>query len=313
MQHKSALEAFRDGVFGVWSKSVECIELAQYLEDQAKSFNPLELMGFDCQLTAQASEMQLCNDLENLRKALKLELDGWDVYISELQKLADFDGYESTPSLERFEQVMQVHQELSEACASLEIPEILFWQQMLQSTREYLIIFYHFLHAKDALYNNGRDSQMAKNLLWHLEQYPKRRFIVWAANQHIARAVQTITVETGDLVAEGQYMMGSHLHTVLGDQMCSIAVLGYQGEMARYRDINSQQLQPQTDNLESLCTEAGLENALWNLRASPFAGQTMNARFGGEKTRFFADWSQVFDVVLFTKNVTRSHSAVPLI
>ena len=52
MRHKPALEAFRDGVFGVWSKSAECIELATYLRNQATSSNPLELMGFDCQFTA---------------------------------------------------------------------------------------------------------------------------------------------------------------------------------------------------------------------------------------------------------------------
>ena len=314
MQHKAPLEAFRDGVFGVWSNSVECLELAQYLGIQAKSSNPLELLGFDCQLTGRASKSQLCNDLEGLRQTLKLELDNWDVYILEIQRLADWNWYDSPPSLEHFKHMMLVHQQFSEACAVSEIEGVLFWRQLLDSIQEYLIMLFH---DKDQPYDprlisNERDLQMAKNLLWHLEQHPKRRFIVWAANAHIARAAQTITVESGELISEAVRVMGSHLYDILGKQMCSIAVLGYQGEMARYRDTNPQQLQPQSDNLESLCAEAGLENALWNLRASPFAGQTMNARFGGEKNRFFADWSQIFDVILFTKNVTRSHSAVPL-
>src|SRR5262245_62656118 len=48
-------KAFGTGVFAIWAQSQQVQPLVEYLRKRARESRPLELAGFDCQFTAEAS------------------------------------------------------------------------------------------------------------------------------------------------------------------------------------------------------------------------------------------------------------------
>ena len=307
MQTKSALEAFREGVFAIWSRSAELLPLVNYLGDQVNTAVPLELLGFDCQLTGTASETQLVADLEQLRITVGLEVENWLIYRQEIQKLVGGEWRKVKPSPDCFVKVQLVHRSLMNAISDHPpFANQAFWKQFLSSVQAE----FHNQRADDGEVQpfwNQRDAQMADNLLWHLEQNPQRRLIVWAANLHIARSAATIT-QDGEYPYEGWIPMGQHLHEALGAEMLSVGITGLQGEMAICwnSDVYSFDA-PLLSDLETFCDDAGLENAIFSWRKSnAFGGLEFPAKFCGTRS-CSADWTNVFDAVLYTRNVTRSH------
>ena len=308
MQTKPALEAFSEGVFAIWSQSAELLPLVNYLGEQVHSDQPLELMGFDCQLTGTASETQLAHDLEQLRSTVSLELEDWPVYRREVQRLVNSEWREVKPSPDRFATVQSVHRRLLDAViAHPPFAHQAFWKQFLRSLQAE---FRNQWADKGEVqpFWNGRDAQMADNLLWHLEQNPQRRLIVWAANLHIARGTENIQ-QDGAFPYQGFIPLGQHLHHALGTNMLSIAITGLQGEMAICWDSDVYRFNaPLPSDLETFCDQTDLENAIFSWRNnSAFHGLEFPAKFCGTRSST-ADWTSVFDAVLYTRNVTRSHS-----
>src|SRR5262249_24763985 len=54
--------AVGNGVFAIWTQSEQVRPLIAYLDQRSKSAPPLELAGFDCQFTAEASMVSLVDD-----------------------------------------------------------------------------------------------------------------------------------------------------------------------------------------------------------------------------------------------------------
>ena len=307
MQTKPALEAFKEGVFAIWSRSAEMLPLVNYLGDQIHADTPLELIGFDCQLTGAASETQLIHDLERLRSIVSLEVEDWQMYCLEMQKLVNSQWREVKPSPDCFAKVQLIHEHLLDAVgAQAPFAEQAFWKQCLHSLRAEFRNQWADEGEVQPFWNQ-RDAQMADNLLWHLEQNPDQRLIVWAANLHIARSAATI-MQDGEYPYRGWIPMGQHLHEALGAEMLSVAVTGLQGEMAICWDSDVHRFDPPLpSDLETSCDQAGLVNAIFSWRKrNAFDGLKFPAKFCGTKC-CVADWTNIFDAVLYTRDVTRSY------
>ncbi len=307
MQTKPALEAFREGVFAIWSRSAEMLPLVEYLGDQIHAAQPLELMGFDCQLTGTASETQLVNDLEKLRRTVGLEVEDWALYCLEMRKLVNSEWREVKPPAACVAKVQLIHQHLLDAVSThTPFAHQAFWKQFLNSLQTE---FQNQLADEGEVqpFWNQRDAQMADNLLWHLEQNPERRLIVWAANLHIARAAASIQ-QDDTFPYQGFIPMGQHLHTALGAEILSIAITGLRGEMAICWNSDVYKFDAShPSDLETFCDQAGLENAVFSWRKSDaFGDLEFPAKFCGTQS-CNADWTNVFDGVLYTRDITRSH------
>jgi erythromycin esterase len=61
MSHRDAIS---NGVFDIWVSSQEVQPLIEYLGQQANGKHPLEICGFDCQFTAQASAKYLPAEID---------------------------------------------------------------------------------------------------------------------------------------------------------------------------------------------------------------------------------------------------------
>src|SRR5437763_1634166 len=63
-------QAARLGMFGIWSESEQVQPLFAYLAQRAKTDRPLELAGFDNQMTGLASQHYLLRDVRDLAAEL---------------------------------------------------------------------------------------------------------------------------------------------------------------------------------------------------------------------------------------------------
>lgn len=189
-EHLAAGEPARQAlprcVFAVWSKSREFEPMVDYLDAQRKAGHPLEVAGYDCQLSGSASEDFLLADLhaqgfsdERVERFLPHFLDGsWEGGTAPPPPAEEQAAFART--LERWR-------------ASARSP---FWQHVLDSLRVFGDMEWHTKHEDNYVASTMRDRQMGKNFVWLArERYAHRKIIVWAATFHNARNVRTVETD----------------------------------------------------------------------------------------------------------------------
>jgi erythromycin esterase len=319
----SPLEALRQGVFDIWMSSEQVQPLVDYLGRQAKTPRPLEVCGFDCQFTANASSRYLPDDLTIFLNKLPADV------LSPAQRAAVVQG--SRQLARPAERVDTVQEEAFAACrkalatvnASDSIPgaELSFWRQFMDSviaqaeaqpaltTRPALI---------ERSYGNIRDPQMAKNFLWLAQTvYPKRKIIVWAAAFHLMRNQATVAMvtEPGKLPSERKTVfpyvqiatMGNDVAKVLGKQTYSIFFTAAEGKFGSVRVASPQPVAPVVPgSLEDLLVKAGCTNAFFNIRNPGADGAWLKERLIARPlghANYEADWTRVCDGFVFTRTM----------
>lgn len=69
----------------------------------------------------------------------------------------------------------------------------------------------------------NRDSQMAENIIWMTEHFPKEKFIIWCANFHGAKDISQTAYPTDPLLYFVFQSMGEGIYNKLNDKFYSLA------------------------------------------------------------------------------------------
>jgi erythromycin esterase len=309
---KEPYAAVSQGVFGIWTRSEQFQPVIDYLVKSARGDRPLELCGFDCQFTAAASREHLLDDV----KAVLAQLDE-----------AGMNDAEQTALLEALD-VMAKHEKIkapdvqeqqrkalaafgraltvAKPSAALPAAELAFWRQLASSAA--VQAESHFVPAKPGS-ENGRDPQMAKNVLWLArEAYPKRKIIVWAASFHLMRNPSAVRPIKG-LPANAYrdtVTMGHDVWKALGKETYTLAFVAAEGEAGR-PGAKPFKLNPAPpDSLESLLVDAGHANAIVDFRQLDDSGRWLRQKLIARPLGYGemeADWTNVFDGVVFTRTM----------
>jgi len=75
----------------------------------------------------------------------------------------------------------------------------------------------------DILTGRNRDSQMAENINWIMENYPDEKLIVWCANLHAAKDISQTRYPTDSLLYFNFQSTGEALYTRHGNKMYCLA------------------------------------------------------------------------------------------
>lgn len=319
---RKAWEALRDrgdahpalaqGIFGIWMQSAQVEPLVGYLAARSKSERPLELCGFDCQLTGSASREQLARDLRAFATGEPRACD--ETTLQTLDRLAEVLQEEKPPAA-----ALRAQQRaLAALAAGLARPdvkatrkptELAWWRQLVQS----LQALAEYRGRKPAGAGrlaedfNPRDAQMGKNLVWLAqERHAGRKLIVWAATMHIARNHDVIATGKPELDYRGVQAMGHHVHKALGREAFAVGFVAHSGRAGLPWAEPWELKAAPRDSLEDLCLRAGLDQAWVPLREPPeFLRARISSRpLGHSDMR--ADWSQVLDAVVFQRVMTPS-------
>ncbi len=286
-------------VFDVWGGSAQFQPLVALLEAGRGGAAPLELTGFDGQLTGELSKRLP----DELAAALGPAARGHDAWLATLR------GLVATP--QRFRKLdAKVRDAFARDSAAVAAVldaradgEASFLAQVVRSTERIAFFWANADFEKpvpDVM--NVRDAQMADNLLWLMERrYPGRRVIAWAATSHALRRRQEITPPIPD---PGMIPMGHHVHARLGEAMYTLAFVGGRGRVGTWRQGAWDLRRPRRGTLERALESLDGDARLLDLRAPAAAALPWPqvARPLGY-VPMEAPWPRLLDGVLFVRNV----------
>jgi erythromycin esterase len=300
---RPAREMFEASVFDVWTRSAQFAPLIEYVDRTRASGRPIELTGFDLQLTGTLSG-QLASDLA---RALPPS-DDRDIVLDVIQTM--------TASMSRFQKIDARRRGAFHAAAARLIAglndagdaESRFLRQALHSTERNARLWWNADFDKpDPAVMNIRDAQMADNLLWLLrERYDGRKVIVWAATSHASRNRQRIAPP---LAEAGMIPMGHHLWTAIGADTYVIAFTSGRGRFGSWRSGSADLARPRPGTLEDAFDRTNRAYAFIDLRSRVREGDWLagpvTARLMGH-TRMTAPWRDIVDGIFFVRTAEPS-------
>jgi erythromycin esterase len=319
-------EAVSNGVFGIWTRSEQFQPVIDYLGKAAKGDRPIELCGFDCQFSARASDEHFLADAKAVLGHLDAKALDAATRATLMEAFESVVKQEKTPS----KAVQQEHRDALAAFAQaladaqphegLPAGELAFWRQLADSTgvqmESHWLMNKHNTQKIDARKDpilralNLRDTQMAKNLVWLArEAYPKRKIIVWAASLHLTRNTATIHPLDNPLPADyyrNVVTMGHEVWKALGKETYTLAFIAAEGKAGVPWGTPWKLGPVDGDSLEGLCVAAGQTNAIVDFRNLDDSGAWLRKELKSRPlghTDMVADWTNVFDGVVFTRTM----------
>ena len=240
---EDAVAAARRGIFTLWSNAEEVRPLFEYAKASQTTTSPLDMAGFDMQVTADGSMERFAADLrsfvatlgEPALRARASELANQAIQArrrvfssmqaEDLESLRDAaDGLLSLIRSRRmaFE---EVHGSRTSS----------FMEHAIENMRTDAVNRYdaHRSAAPNVDRENRRDALNASNLRWLIQYgYPGRKIIVWAHNVHVMNAYYSSDWHTVHLEPQPTDMKpsGVFLAEWLKDGVYTIGMTAYQGQ-----------------------------------------------------------------------------------
>jgi len=303
------------GVFGIWTQSFEVRPTLDYLRAAAATKRPLELCGFDCQLTSGVARKGLLDDLRRVaRSAAPPLVEGeasqpiarvLQVFLSDKPALTASEAKAGRLWLSQLRAGL-------EGVAAIEARERAYWIQLTKSLEAQI----EGVHARTdrkslaAEDNNIRDRAMAENLIWLAEQhYPERKIIVWAATFHLMRNAPLLKPVKGPVDYERTVPMGHLVAEHFGARCYTLGFSAYRGRGGVPWASSYALEPPPTGCFEDLCFRADLTNAIVDLRSPPPGAAWLHEDFvarplGHSPMR--GRWHDVVDGLFFQRDMTPS-------
>jgi erythromycin esterase len=315
---ESAHVAMRRSVFSIWTGSEQFQPTIDYVEEQARSAEPLELAGFDLQFTGSASSDFLVAELDSLLTANGSALpaeQGWSDFQEELQRLIEGDWRASPPSqqeLSTFDATLEAVTDEVSAMAGQGDLRVDLLEQIAEGTAEEALN--HLAYADSghttAAIVERRDRRMGSHLLWLAEErFPNRKIIVWAATFHIVRDRERIDPVSPDLDYAGLVSMGGIVGSALGDDAYMLGFVAYFGGYGTWLSDGAVLDPPDVRSLEGMMNAAGLTDAFLDLRSRPSGGAWLGdpilARPLGY-SEMTAIWPDQLDGIIYNRVMQRS-------
>jgi erythromycin esterase len=226
---KPAHEVASDGLFPVWSKSVECMPVFEYARSTHGSERPLEMAGFDVQLSGLGG-LKLGDAVVEFLDQAEVEVDPeavvefrtlWDALIARTP-LEDEVRERGEAAILVLAEAVEKHDDSREAAF---IRRSLLDLAMHQDLK---VLFGSSETMQEG--SNLRDIQMGINLAWLADEYyAGRKIIVWAASRHIAHDLQRIDTRMSGFAYDEYRTMGDEVHALLGDEAYTILFDAYSG------------------------------------------------------------------------------------
>lgn len=240
-----AMTAAQRGVFTLWSMAAEVKPLFAYIKASQATVRPLEMAGFDMQVTADGSTARFSEDLRAFTGGLRDQaLRGRAVALAE-QALAargrliagKFAGQADVGDLSVAGQelggLIKDHRaDFERARGSLDTDFMAHAIQNMAADAAFRAEFAH-APATTAARESSRDAINAANLRWLLEEkYAGRKALVWAHDVHVMNAYYDsnfravhLKQQPGDMKPTGVFMA-----EWLGKKVYTLGMTTFQGQ-----------------------------------------------------------------------------------
>jgi len=313
------LEAFRKGVFSIWTESEQFQPLIKYI---GENYNTLKIGGFDCQFNGEASRLYLLSDLKDYLKKVNINynlITNWYFFEAIAKNVINWVYYYNPPpetkDKNKFNNTLdEIIEKLENINDYDQNKEARFWVQVLKSTKEESMIQWgrYGYESSDEVpleIQIKRDVQMGNNLIWQANtNYPNSKIIVWAATYHIARNIQNIEVTGEPNFYTGIITMGNVAWEQLNEQLYSIGFTAYEGTYGSFNFSNNEiKLEkPSNNSFEDLIYQTNYENVFINFRnlsnnADWLSEIRVSRPLGYSEMK--ANWTEILDGLLYIRTM----------
>ena len=295
-------EAMGNSISFVWGTCKDLIPLADYIE-ATKVNHPIKLLGFDSQFYTNFSKKHLLSDLSNYLEKTDpaiLKTKDWKHLKENLEysfKLEKKKLKKNQPELDTI-YLNHLVEKLNQLPSD---DQTNFWIQTLKNIKIHLSDF--------VLGTDDRDKQMADNLFWIKEKYPKSKIICWGATSHFLYNSTEARMKNPIIqLLAGNYLkknprMGNFVKERYGDKVFTIGFTAFQGH---YGLDKRKKIKPaKKGTLEFLLSQSEHDNFLFPLKGWNF--KNYQSRPLGNKY-FKNDISTLMDAVIFNRNMTPSRT-----
>ncbi|HEX2208449.1 MAG TPA: erythromycin esterase family protein [Longimicrobium sp.] len=315
---EDVIEASRRGIFGVWTNSEQVLPTLDYVGTRARASRPLEMAGFDMQLTTQGPHDSLNVHMTRFARDIGSPVvndPGWAAALTTLRGVSTGAHWVTKPEAAAQENALRLLEALRADAAAAGGRRARWWAQVLRSTARYARVIWAEPPFPEPATLEGaiaRENQMAENLVWLAnEHYRGRKIIVWAASLHIARAMDGLRSPTGTPgAANGWVPMGETVHRALGTQMYAVGFTAARGTFGRGASVNPV-TRMMDGSLESHLDGTGMPYAFIDLRSPGPGGDWLKdvyaMPFGYGWMR--GDWTRVLDGMVYIREMTPSTRA----
>jgi erythromycin esterase len=230
-------DAWKNGLFGIWALSAQVRPVLEYVRAVSGTERPLEVAGYDCQLSSGDTARWL-DAMERLMRPLGDEHPSRRVLDAIRRNAGVLSG--SAQSEAQAEGVIQglhnlaglldaSHPALIEAHGEEEVNFLRRTIDDCLATARMTLAFQKRRRGEQASLND-RDQRMGENLIWLAnERYSGRKLIVWAATMHQVHDVEAIRPSFNQDMYKDTASAGSVANGVLGDDMYTIGFDAHEG------------------------------------------------------------------------------------
>ncbi len=311
--------AARRGIFALWSEAAEVRPLFEFIKASQATIRPLEVAGFDLQVTADGTRERFAEDLRmfaaaprehGLRERL-VSLAGKAIaarerlFASKFANPLDLEGL--TEAAKDLRAMIAARRKDFESVRS--VLEIAFMERAIENMRADAAMRFESARSPTTTQREGRrDALNATNLRWLLEErYAGRKAVVWAHNVHVMNAYYApgfhevhLEPQPGDMKP-----MGVFLKEWLGDKVYTLGMTAFEGQEGFATGGSTSLIQPAPDgSLEARLHALGFRYAFVDLRGARKDGQnpsriSLSVRTPKFEVNAISDIRHVYDGIFF--------------
>lgn len=304
---KDSLDSFiAANIFGIWTHCFTCRELLyNYIPASHQTNKPLQITGFDNQMTMLHSTKYLLQYLDSSLRAIDAPITKQENYSLQVLPLIDSIQHWSYKDTANFQ---RVHNYLSDICAQVvnKMPEQSFFMALLNNLIEENRM--HVADTKKRLSGmNVRDRRMAENLKWlKTNKYPNEKIIVWAANAHVADYVYNDPAKDLDTLATMGYYL--KLDNAFAKTTYIIGFTSYGGYSGRLNPgFPKYAIRAPQKNAFETWIAPELKYAFTDFKKfntqQQAKAETFHLKGLGHQTAFKSVWNKSFDGIFFIKEM----------
>jgi erythromycin esterase len=292
-------------IFRLWTWCDACSELFhQYIHHTHNQGNPLQLSGFDSQMTLHHSGKNLAHSLDSVLTKLDLPITKQPVYRTVI--LPYIDSIPKIYKEKKFNDV-QLYKKIAgyakqiQGEISTKLDKNDFWRKVADNLVTSIYLYLTMHDEPFWISNNVRDSQMAQNLAWVTEtKYPKEKVIVWAADAHIAKAGFVANAASPQGIAMGFYYSG-----IVSTSVYTLGFSSYRGTAGRLTMPNIYTLaEPDKNGFENWI-DTSYQYAFTDFTSynkNHPQEETFHATFMGHRSSDMR-WNKMFDGIFFIRDM----------
>lgn len=306
---KNVFTEINNSWFSLWSQSKQTQNLLKYIEENKN----IKLLGIENQLTNQYS-LILAEIIYSLVGETAFKGIDYEYFDNNLR-----DYYVSTFSSDTLTSnqvdVLKLKNDLIKIKKNLEKIDSKNSKIVLQGVKniEGYIAQLELNYGSYQDQNQSismRDSLMAENIIWYLNEHPDEKIIIWTANLHATRSTDKAIYKENDDFYQVFKSLTNRLIGKYGDDVYAAAFTSITGERANVYQVEPQLIEIPKDSwnykvASSISHPYAFVNFKEIRKNTDCANLIFNSTILGYKSHV-GDWFSIFDGVFIIKEMYRS-------